>query len=81
MKRVLVVLLVLLMAASFAVAEDAPKLKISGDTGGSVAMADFGPWTLDIDQNVKFGFGPLSLSLNAGYTLDIVARSTRRSAR
>lgn len=75
MKRIMCVLAILSLVAVAAIAEEAPKLVISGDSGGSIAMADFGPWTLDLDQNVKFGFGPVSLSLNAGYTLDMVAPS------
>lgn len=69
MKRFLIVLLALLVAASFAVAEDAPVLKVTGDTSTYFQHDDAVIGTFDVDQNVTLAYWLFSLALNAGYTL------------
>jgi len=69
MKRLLFVLLALLMAASFAVAEEPPVLKVSGDTSTYFQHDDAAYGVFDLDTNALCEYWLFKLALNAGYTL------------
>lgn len=73
MRRLLLVLLALCVAASFAAAAEPPVLKVSGDTSTYFNHDDGAIGTFDLDQNVTFAYWNFSLALNAGYTLTMPA--------
>lgn len=74
MKRFVIILVALLFAASFAVAE-APVLKVTGDTSTYVYHDDGTKGAFDVDSNVTLAYWLFKLALNAGYTFTFPSTS------